>query len=175
MKLARVVVSNFRNLLSVDVRVDGGAVIVGENRSGKSNLLHAVRLVLDPTLTSAQRTLTVEDFSDTLGPDPMSSGVEVTVTVELVDFDDDPGLLATLSNALTQGEPVRATLTYSFRPREDDADNYEWLIFGGGDPDRRVGSELRRYLHHVYMHALRDAEGDLASWRKSPLRPLLKR
>lgn len=67
MKLARVVVSNFRNLLSVDVRVDGGAVIVGENRSGKSNLLHAVRLVLDPTLTSAQRTLTVEDFSDTLG------------------------------------------------------------------------------------------------------------
>ena len=66
--------SNFRNLLSVDVRVDGGAVIVGENRSGKSNLLHAVRLVLDPTLTSAQRTLTVEDFSDTLGAWPRSDG-----------------------------------------------------------------------------------------------------
>lgn len=60
-------VENSRNLSSIDVRVDGGAVVVGENRSGKSNLLQAVRLLLDPSLTPAQRTLSPDDFSDALG------------------------------------------------------------------------------------------------------------
>jgi len=173
-KLARITVENFRNLSSIDVRVDGGAVIVGENRSGKTNLLHAVRLVLDPSLTPAQRTLTAEDFSDALGPDPFAAGEHVEITVQLEDFDGDAGLVATLSNALLHGDPMRASLTYSFRPRQDDPSRYEWMIYGGGDPARRVGGDLRRYLHHVYMRALRDAQGDLESWRRSPLRPLLQ-
>lgn len=55
-----------------------------------------------------------------------------------------------------------------------DVPAYEWLIFGGDDESRRIGNDLRRYLHHVHVQALRDAEGDLASWRRSPLRPLLE-
>lgn len=178
MRLARVQVKNFRNLRDVDFSLAGGVVIVGENRAGKSNLIHAIRLVLDPSLSSLQRSLTREDFSEGLGPDPMAEGVEIEVSIELEEFDDDAGLVATLHPALVAGDPMRARLTYRFGPRDDGTDdgppNYSWSIYGGGDPERRVGGDLRTYLHHVHLHALRDAEGDIASWRRSPLRPLLE-
>ena len=178
MRLTRLRVSNSRNLEAIDIPLAGGAVIVGENRSGKSNLLHAVRLVLDPSLSSLQRTLTGEDFAESLGQDPMADGAVIEVTIELADFDDNEGLVSTLNPALISGEPMRASMTYRFGPREgqdeQDPPAYEWTIFGGGDTSRRVGGELRTYLHHVHMHALRDAEGDIGSWRRSPLRPLLE-
>ena len=40
---------------------------MGENRSGKSNFLDALRLVLDPSLPDSQRNLRAEDFWDGLG------------------------------------------------------------------------------------------------------------
>lgn len=178
MRLSRLVISNFRNLEAIDISLASGAVIVGENRSGKSNLLHAIRLVLDPSLSSFQRTLTNEDFAEGLGHDPMGDGAVIEVTIELADFEDDEGLVATLNSALISGEPMRASLTYRFGPRDDQGEQdppaYEWAIYGGGDTSRRVGGELRTYLHHVHMHALRDVEGDIGSWRRSPLRPLLE-
>jgi putative ATP-dependent endonuclease of OLD family len=177
-KLSRLTISNFRNLRAVDLPLTGGAVIVGENRSGKSNLLQALRLVLDPSLSSLQRTLTSEDFSESLGTDPMGAGAVIEASIEVEGFDDDEGLVATLAPALISGDPMRARLTYRFGPREDQAEGdapvYDWTIYGGDDPVRRIGGELRTYLHHVHMHALRDAEGDIASWRRSPLRPLLE-
>jgi putative ATP-dependent endonuclease of the OLD family len=177
-KLRRLKVTNFRNLLDVDVGIVGGAVIVGENRSGKSNLLHALRLILDPSLSSVQRTLTAEDFSESLGSDPMADGAVIEASVDIEDFENDPGVLALLSSTIVESDPMVARLTYRFGPREllperTDAPAYEWKIYGGDDQARYLGSDLRIYLHHVHMHALRDAEGDIASLRRSPLRPLL--
>lgn len=178
MKLSRLRVSNYRNLTDIDIPLTGSAVLVGENASGKSNLLHALRLVLDPSLSARQRTLTSEDFSESLGADPMGDGAVIEVSVDVEDFEHDPGLVATLAQALIDGEPMRARLTYRFGPRPGQEGQhppaYEASIHGGDDPDRRIGGELRTYLHHVHMHALRDAEGDIASWRRSPLRPLLE-
>jgi hypothetical protein len=41
MRLARLCVGNFRNLRDIDIPLTGSAVLVGENATGKSNLLHA--------------------------------------------------------------------------------------------------------------------------------------
>jgi putative ATP-dependent endonuclease of OLD family len=178
MKLSRLRVSNCRNLTDIDISLSGGAVLVGENASGKSNLLHALRLVLDPSLSTRQRTLSTEDFSESLGADPMGDGAIIEVSIEVEGFEEDPGLVATLAQALVDGDPMRARLTYRFGPRpgqeEQHPPAYEALIYGGDDPERRIGGELRTYLHHVHMPALRDAEGDIGSWRRSPLRPLLE-
>jgi hypothetical protein len=51
---------------------------------------------------------------------------------------------------------------------------YEYVIFGGGDPNMAVGPSLRRMLPLDVQVALRDAEKDLASRRNSPLRPLIE-
>jgi predicted ATP-dependent endonuclease of OLD family len=48
-------VRNFRNLADVDLPLLPGAVIVGENQSGKCNLLHALRLILDANMSFNDR------------------------------------------------------------------------------------------------------------------------
>ena len=85
MRLSRIKVKNFRNLVDVDVPLARHTVIVGENRSGKSNLIHALRLVLDSSLSADQRRLKPEDFCDQLGDDvndAMSAGEVVEVSLE---------------------------------------------------------------------------------------------
>jgi putative ATP-dependent endonuclease of OLD family len=176
-KLSRLVINNFRNLDGVDVVLGASTIIVGENAAGKSNLLYALRLVLDPSLSSADRHLSTADFSDHLGSDPRSDGVAISIAVEFVDFDTDIGLLATLGTSIVANSPLTARLTYAYRPRVNAGSGaepaYEWTIFGGTDESNRVPGDLRSFLHHSHMPALRDAQSDLASWRRSPLRPLI--
>jgi len=54
--ISRIEIKNFRNFqhLVID-NFPAHAVIVGENGVGKSNLLEAIRLVLDPSLPDAPR------------------------------------------------------------------------------------------------------------------------
>lgn len=186
MRLTRLSIQNFRNLDGVDIPLVGGPVIVGENRVGKSNLVHAIRLVLDPSLSSAARWLRIEDFSEHLGPDAMADGAEIRVSIELEDFGEDGGLMAALRHTIVSGNPLRARITYRFGPGElkeleEDGeegfspDVYQWSIYGGDDENpRRIPAELRTRLHHEYLGALRDVEGDLRSWWRSPLRVLLE-
>lgn len=179
MKLTRIHISNFRNFHDVDVALDGNIVIVGENRVGKSNLLHALRLIFDPGLPDGARQLGQGDFWDGLG-EPLEDE-KITVFVELQDFEDDFDLLALLTDFRLDGDPSTVRLTYELRPipglvgfpRSDD--DYEFVCYGGESEAKRFGHELRRRIAMDVLPALRDAEGDLASWRRSPLRPLLER
>jgi putative ATP-dependent endonuclease of OLD family len=183
MRIDTIAVKNFRNLADIEVRLEPGAVLVGENRTGKSNFIHALRLVLDPTLPNTERYLRREDFWDGLsdgtpGWDPMAAGEQITVSVEFSDFDDEPEALTALAEALIEGEPMRARLTYRYAPRVVGEDGswptYEWRIFGGEREDAPVPADLRGYIWVAYLQALRDAQGDLASWSRSPLRSLLQ-
>jgi putative ATP-dependent endonuclease of the OLD family len=177
--ISRVTIRNFRNFRSLDVRLHGHVVIVGENSIGKSNFLFALRLLLDPTLPESARTLRHEDFWDGLAR-PLKVADRITISVELCGFEDNPDLLAVLSEHVVDTEPMTAKLTYEFGPKPDATDqalteaDYEFSIYGRAEPDDQVrGPELRRRLPLDVLQALRDAEGDLANWRRSPLRPLL--
>jgi putative ATP-dependent endonuclease of OLD family len=62
LRLSRIVIGNFRTLKLVDVPISElSTCIIGENNTGKSNLLHAFRLCVDVTLSSAYRSLTKDD------------------------------------------------------------------------------------------------------------------
>jgi putative ATP-dependent endonuclease of OLD family len=183
MRINTVKVTNFRNLADITVPLGPGTVLVGENRSGKSNFLHALRLVLDPTLPNSERYLRREDFWDGLsdgssGWDPLLAGETIEVAIELSEFDDEPEALTALSDALIEGNPMRARMTYRYAPRPDNQEGdrpaYEWRIFGGNREDVSVPSDLRGYLWFLFLQALRDAESDLARWNRSPLRSLLQ-
>jgi putative ATP-dependent endonuclease of the OLD family len=181
----RLIVRNFRNLANIEVPLSPGTVIVGENRSGKSNLLHALRLVLDPTMPNSDRHLPREDFWDGLSDgtpawDPMANGLAIEVSVDIGEFAEEPGVMAALSDALLEGEPIRARLTYVWGPQDtggisDGAVPYRWRIVGGSSAqEARVPSDVREYLLLTFLHALRDVEADIRSWRRSPLRALLE-
>jgi len=55
MRLSRVSITNFRNFKNLDVRLGKHAVFLGENKIGKTNLLFALRLILDPSLPDSPR------------------------------------------------------------------------------------------------------------------------
>lgn len=171
-------VKNFRNLVNIDVPLTRHTVIVGENRSGKSNLLHAMRLVLDNTISGDQRRLRPEDFWEglaTADADPTSSGESIEVSLEVTDFEDEASVVATLGDALVTGKPLTARLTYRWEPDPlvDEDVVYRARLYGGAD-DQHISGDVRDRLITVFMHALRDVESDVKSWRRSPLRALLE-
>jgi putative ATP-dependent endonuclease of OLD family len=178
-RISRIKIKNFANFSDLDVETGDSIVIVGENKVGKSNFIRALQLILDPGLSERDRQLGFEHFWDGLGEDKLGETVEVSV--ELTDFTDDPRLMAHLGDCVVDpGPPMVARLTYRFQPKAnlggdpESLADYEYIIFGGDDPEMSIGSSLRRMLPLDVQVALRDAEKDLASWRNSPLRPLIE-
>lgn len=177
MYLSRIRIKNFRNFKDLDIGLTRNAVIVGENRVGKSNLIFAMRLVLDSSLADSARQLKLTDICDAcdLANDP-----EVQVDLDFSEFDSDKNLLALLTDHRTADDHNIARVSYVFRRRPDvpvpatsEAD-FEFKVFGGGDETRSVKPEVRRRIALDLLPALRDAEGELGTWRGSPLRPLLE-
>lgn len=176
MHLSRVQIKNFRNFASLDVRLNGNAVIVGENRVGKSNFLYALRLVLDTSLPDTARNLKLSDIWD--GHDAAVEP-EVEIHLDFSDFDGDTDLMALLTDYRLAGEHTTARFSYVFRKRAEveglpksEAD-FEFKVYGGGDERRSVSNYVRRKICLALLHALRDAETELGVWRTSPLRSLL--
>lgn len=177
MHLAKLTIRNFRNYNEIDIPLAGNVVLLGENRVGKSNLLFAIRLVLDPTLPDSARQLKLSDFWDgcDLNKDP-----QIEVHLDLADFDSDDAQIALLTDFRTVDNPKIARLSYVYRKKPEvsgppqSGEDCEFIVYGGGDESRAMPSKIRRRIALDMLDALRDAEGQLASWRHSPLRPLLE-
>lgn len=178
MRVSRITIMNFRNFADLDVHLGEHAVIVGENKIGKSNLLYALRLILDPSLPDSARKLREEDFWDGLSR-PLTKDQRITVSAEIADFEDNENQLAILAEHLVEPDPMVARLTYVWQPLpglEDDPTtdaDYEFFVYGGDRTENRISYEVRRRLPLELLPALRDCEGDLGRWTRSPLRPLL--
>jgi len=178
MRISRVQITNFRNFRRLDVLLSEHAVIVGENKIGKSNFLYALRLVLDPTLPDSARQLRDEDFWDGLER-PLARDEKISIVVDLTDYEDDADLLAVLAQHVISTDPMVSRLTYEFGVPASVPDgavseaDYAFVIYGGDRSENEAGWEVRKRLPMDLLGALRDAEGDLANWRRSPLRPLL--
>ena len=178
MYLSRIKIENFRNFSLLDVELTGNVVVVGENRVGKSNLLHALRLIFDPGLPDSARQLGLADFWD--GLEELSAEDKIVVSVEIKDFENDPDILALLTDFRLDDDPHTVRLTYELRPvaglEEDPAteEDYEFICYGGENETKHFGHNLRRRITMDVLPALRDAESDLAAWKRSPLRPLIE-
>nr|WP_158715811.1 AAA family ATPase [Streptomyces sp. NRRL B-1381] len=117
--ISRIEINNFRNFqhLVID-HFPAHAVIVGENGVGKSNLLEAIRLVLDPSLPDARRLLREEDIWEG-HPTGLSGQAEVSVVIELQGYDTDDDAKGVLATATVDYAPYTARLTYRFAPRTE--------------------------------------------------------
>lgn len=178
MHISKVKIENFRTFKALEFQGGDSLVVVGENKAGKSNLLHALRLVLDPSLPDTARQLREEDFWDGLAR-PLKKTEFILVEVELAGFEKSEPQLALLAEHLVSPKPMVARLTYKYRPKADAPDqpvvptDFEFVMFGGDREENYLSFEVRRSLPMIFFHALRDAESDLENWRRSPLRPLL--
>ncbi len=203
MKISFVRIRNFRNFRNLEVELDHIAVIVGENASGKSNFLEAVRLVLDPSLSDQDRILSKDDFWDG-DPQTVSAfyGTCIEVTIRISDMDNK--LLSLLHDPAIpvdkhKQEPV-AEISYRFEPditkkvksKDARATDYTFNFYRLKPKNLKMAeiltdnwaesheliknmSEIRRRLVFLVIPALRDIENSLLSWRRSPLRRLIER
>jgi putative ATP-dependent endonuclease of OLD family len=197
LKINRVVIKNFRSFELLDVTLkEATTCVIGENNTGKSNFLHAIRLCIDAALSSSFRSLIPNDIHSTVN---IAEPNQVLIGLEIIDFAGKTNEEALVG--AWQFKPGHARLFYRFRPklavREDlDAEeivsgdlklsDYHWEILGGGDPtldladiewNDDVGasirfSDLQSFLV-VFLPALRDVEGDLRQFRNSPLARLI--
>ena len=197
MYISRIVIRNFRSFEHLDVPIKPGTTcVIGENNTGKSNLLHAIRLCIDAGLSSTYRALIPNDIHSAVD---IAHPNQVLVALELTDFQDKVNEEA-LAGAW-QFKPGEARLIYRYRPklgvREDletggkepgtlTREDYHWEITGGGDPafdpaeidwDEDIGSSIRfgdlQSFLVVFLPALRDVESDLRQFRSSPLAKLI--
>ena len=118
LRLLRLQIKNFRNFRPIDCQLGPHVVLLGENGAGKSNLLHALRLVLDAELPDTSRYLAEEDFWEGVTP---FAGNEIIVAIDLTDYQNDPAVLACLADhevaAPAGWQTSVARLTYRYAPR----------------------------------------------------------
>ena len=109
MHLSRIQIVNFRNFAKLDVKLTRNVVVVGENRVGKSNLLHALRLLLDPTLPDSARQPSQSDFWD--GLQPLDGNHTIIISADIQGFEADINVLALLTDFRLHEDPETARLT----------------------------------------------------------------
>jgi putative ATP-dependent endonuclease of OLD family len=200
MYISRIFIKNFRNFRSLNVPVQPGLTcIVGENNTGKTNLLHALRLVIDGNISAYQRRLSEADFSSGIDP---STANQILIAVEFSNFTEDVNQEAMLHGCQSDEAGEKAIIAYRFRPdrkartdieseiRTADSliiDDYEWEIRGGTSGldldaiewDTEFGTDFVGFSHMqqnylvIFMKALRDVESDLKQTRFSPLTQLM--
>jgi AAA ATPase domain len=82
MHLSRIVIRNVRSFEHLDVPISAATTcIIGENNTGKSNFLHAIRLCVDSGLSSIYRSLSPTDIHSTVDityPNQVLIGLEIT-------------------------------------------------------------------------------------------------
>jgi putative ATP-dependent endonuclease of the OLD family len=200
MYISRLYIKNFRNLRHFDVEIGPGVTcFIGENNSGKTNLLQAIRLVLDGNISAQRRRLLPEDLSAGL---LFTTPEHVLIAVEFSDFagranEEALPFTAVLANG-------RARITYRFRPKitvreaidqlptgtplpKLRMEDYLWELAAGGDNvdlntvtwkdsfGTRFSTDILQqgYLV-VLMEALRDVEARLGAPRSSPLQQVVE-
>ena len=147
MFISRLFIKNFRNLRHLDVEIGQGVTcFIGENNSGKTNLFHALRLVLDGNISAQRRRLQPQDLSAGL---TFATPEHVLIAVEFSDFAGKPNEEALPFTAILK--MAEHAFRYRFRPKatvreaiEQLAegaqpipklviDDYVWELAAGGD------------------------------------------
>ncbi len=197
MYISRIVIRNFRNFKHLDVSINQSVTcLIGENNTGKSNLLHALRLAIDSNLPSTYRLLSEHDIHSGIS---ISKANQVVISVEFSDYIEKVNETALVGCWEVDDQKHIARLSYRFRPKQSireaiqakemqdgnlTIDDYHWELTGGGTNDSvtvdwqgDLGTSVRfsdlQQFHVVFLHALRDVNQDLRQSRQSPLAKLI--
>ena len=90
MYISRVYIKNYRNFKEFDLFVPDGnpLTVIGGNNSGKTNLLQAIRLVLDSNIAPWDKKLKEEDFCWSKGDECWKNGEHIVITVTFSNVTD---------------------------------------------------------------------------------------
>lgn len=181
MRLAYLSADNFRiygskpNSAHLELAIRTGlTLLVGQNDSGKSAIIDALRLVLGTTSQDWLR-ITEEDFHRSNGT--VANEFSIYCRFEDLSVGEAARFLEWLS--LNEGTPI---LELTLRARRVERSNKigakVWLVdsstrTGPDGQGKAVDGEIRSFLRLTYLKPLRDADAEMAAGRGSRLSQLL--
>jgi putative ATP-dependent endonuclease of OLD family len=177
MKLREIKVQNFRNLVDVAFPVGDTTVLLGENNTGKSALLDALRAILSRTTAIRGQTFDEYDYHmEKAGDSPQQSqGILIELWFREDSSDEWPESVVQALTEIIQTDPetdidsigLRLTskfdaATNQFVPKLEFL-NLEGEPLGGKGADNRNFPRFLEYARFYYLSALRDAEKEFSA------------
>ena len=117
MHITNLRIRNFRNFLAAQFHFSEGLnTLIGENGSGKTNVLHALRMILDESLERNTIYLRESDFCRDL---PSWRGEWIVISAEFANLDPSEGCQLLKHHTGHMNGTNTGTCTYLFRPKRE--------------------------------------------------------
>ncbi|MFD1840135.1 ATP-dependent nuclease [Paracidovorax cattleyae] len=120
MHISKLTLINYRNFKNTSLKFQRGVnTIIGENGAGKSNILRAIRLLLDDNMVRAAYRLEESDFSRALDK---WKGHWIIISMEFEDLSPDESVQALFLHGtagIHAGPISKATYNLIFRPKKE--------------------------------------------------------
>ena len=170
MKIRKIRLRNFRNLRDVEIVAQNPLILCGENNTGKTNLLFALRLLLGTDSYRLSHDISVEDIND----EALTKGENwFTITIELGDLQDHQELEAVFRETLwCEGDETFISLQGKYDKQA--GGDYEWevrLLPQEGRVSEPVPftTRMAKMIPLFYLDAVRDATVELRPTGRSML------
>ncbi len=133
MYLSRIYIKNYRNFEEFDLFISNGEplTIIGGNNSGKSNLLKAIRLVIDSNISPWEKRLNENDFFWHNEVNPWENGEEIVITLTFSDLQNKEEVSSFLYflapsefNIENNGDALDANISFIYAPSMYNASPY---------------------------------------------------
>jgi putative ATP-dependent endonuclease of OLD family len=171
MKLREIVVKNFRCLVDVKIPIDDLTVLVGENNTGKTALLEALKIALPRNQASRKDPFEEYDYHmSKAGDSPRTSE---RIIIELCFREDErdkwPDELRAALTDIIQPEDlnfIKLRLSSGYDPESKEMRSDWEFLNRNGDPLLKNSPALLanflRYVRLFYLSALRDADAEFS-------------
>lgn len=161
MEISKVDLIGFRNFKEASINFRTNNLLIGGNDVGKSNLLHALRILLDKSLSEVDIEPTETDFH-TSGT---TSCKEIVITIHFKNVIED-AVLSVLKGAVSdEGECV-----FQYKAHLSDL-GYQLFIGHSADDLEEVTSRFYlRYVNLNYMESQRDLEKYISKEKRKLLK-----
>lgn len=138
MHITELRIRHFRNFMGAKLRFRPGVnTLIGENGSGKTNVLHALRLLLDEALARNAVYLRESDFCRELGS---WQGNWIVIAADFAELDSSEGCQLLRHTTAHMDGTETGTCTFFYRPKGEVRKRLHELASEGGDVAAYLGS-----------------------------------
>lgn len=161
MKISNVHLIGFRNFADSSINFKDNTLIIGSNDIGKSNLLHALRVLLDKSLSEADLEPNELDFH--IGLTDVSN--EISITIKFTNVIEDAVISVLKGNVSDDNE--------TFLRYVAQRNNLDYKLYIGpslSELEEISGRFYLKYMHLKYIESQRDLEQFIRKEKRQLLR-----